>query len=119
MITVFYDGKCGLCRREIEHYMRIAPENIFEWIDITATPAPFNALGYAANDGLKALHVSDSAGVMHIGVDAFILIWQQLLRWRILAWLLRLPIIRPMAQRVYVVFAAWRFKKLGYDTCEL
>ena len=29
MITVFYDGKCGLCRREIAHYMRIAPAGIY------------------------------------------------------------------------------------------
>jgi predicted DCC family thiol-disulfide oxidoreductase YuxK len=29
MITVFYDGKCGLCRREIEYYKRIALEGIF------------------------------------------------------------------------------------------
>jgi predicted DCC family thiol-disulfide oxidoreductase YuxK len=35
MISVFYDGKCGMCRKEITHYKRIAPENVFNWIDIT------------------------------------------------------------------------------------
>ena len=24
-VTVFYDGKCGLCSREINHYKKIAP----------------------------------------------------------------------------------------------
>ena len=119
MITVFYDGKCGLCRREIEHYIRIAPQGIFAWVDITITPEPFTTLGYSVPAGLNALHVRDAADIMHVGVDGFIAIWQQLSRWRILAWLVGSPIIRPMAQRLYKAFAAWRFKKLGYGTCEL
>ncbi|MDE4992647.1 DCC1-like thiol-disulfide oxidoreductase family protein, partial [Francisella tularensis] len=35
MIIVFYDGKCGLCTKEKNHYKKIAPKNIFRWIDIT------------------------------------------------------------------------------------
>jgi predicted DCC family thiol-disulfide oxidoreductase YuxK len=119
MITVFYDGKCGLCRREIEHYKRIAPQGVFAWVDITTTPEAFTALGYSLHDGLKALHVRDGAGQMHVGVDGFAMLWQQLPRWRMLAWLVRLPMIRPLAGRLYSAFAAWRFKKLGYGTCEL
>jgi predicted DCC family thiol-disulfide oxidoreductase YuxK len=119
VISVFYDGKCGLCRREIAHYIRIAPEGVFAWVDITVTPEPFNAHGYAVADGLKALHVRDDAGIMHVGVDAFIAIWLQLPRWHILAWIVRLPIIRPVAQRLYAAFGAWRFKKLGYAACDI
>ena len=119
MITVFYDGKCGLCRREIEHYKRIAPAGIFEWVDITVAPDAFTALGYTVASGLKALHVRDGTGIMHIGVDGFIIIWRALPRWRLLAMLVSLPIIRPLVRRVYAAFAAWRFKKLGYDACDI
>ena len=35
LITVFYDGKCGLCSKEINHYKKIAPQGIFNWQDIT------------------------------------------------------------------------------------
>ena len=35
MITVFYDGKCGLCSKEINHYRKVAPSGIFSWQDIT------------------------------------------------------------------------------------
>jgi predicted DCC family thiol-disulfide oxidoreductase YuxK len=119
MITVFYDGKCGLCRREIAYYIRIAPEYVFEWIDITVAPETFIALGYPVANGLKALHVRDATGVMHIGVDGFIIIWQQLARWRALAFVVRLPIIHPVARRLYAVFATWRFKKLGYASCDI
>ena len=36
MITVFYDGKCSLCSKEIKYYRNIAPVETFYWLDITA-----------------------------------------------------------------------------------
>jgi predicted DCC family thiol-disulfide oxidoreductase YuxK len=119
MITVFYDGKCGLCRREINYYMRIAPVGVFKWVDITVMPEPFVELGYTINEGLKALHVRDAGGAMHIAVDGFIVIWQQLPRWHFLAKIAKLPIIHFVASKLYHLFAAWRFKKLGYASCGL
>lgn len=119
-ILVFYDGKCGLCRREIAHYQRIAPTGVFTWVDITVTPEPFTGRGFALQDGLRALHVEDASGHMHTGVGAFAVIWQHLPRlWPWLAYLVGLPIVRRLADRVYARFAAWRFRKLGYDQCAL
>jgi len=119
MIVVFYDGKCGLCSREINYYITIAPAGVFEWVDITLNPEPFTALGFAVSDGLKALHVRDKSGKMHIGVDGFIVMWENLPRWTLLAKFAKLPIIRPSANIAYRAFANWRFKKLGYDICEI
>jgi predicted DCC family thiol-disulfide oxidoreductase YuxK len=120
MITVFYDGKCGLCRREIEHYIRIAPAGKFAWVDITVAPESFVQRGYGVKDGLKALHVEDHVGKMHQGVAAFAVIWQALPRlWPLLALILKLPFALPFVEKLYAYFAAWRFKKLGYDSCDL
>ncbi len=118
-ITVFYDGACGLCSKEIEHYKAIAPVEIFEWIDITRDFSVFESLGYQKADGLRALHALDHQRNMHIGVDAFILIWTQLKRWRILGFFVSLPIIRHLAAFLYKHFANWRFKKLGYGACQI
>ena len=30
LVTVFYDGKCGLCSREINHYKKIAPNGKYQ-----------------------------------------------------------------------------------------
>ncbi|MFT7099466.1 MAG: putative DCC family thiol-disulfide oxidoreductase YuxK [Rickettsiales bacterium] len=119
MIKVFYDGKCGLCRKEIEHYKRIAPENIFIWIDITKNSSQFKALGFSVSDGLRALHAQDSNQKIHIGVDAFIIIWRNIPLWRVLGFFANLPIIKPLIKIVYKLFANWRFKRLGYDKCDL
>ena len=119
MIIVFYDGKCGLCRREIDHYKRIAPQDIFEWSDITTTPNAFTSLGFLVSDGLLALHVLDASQKMHIGIGAFIIIWKNIPRWKIIGVLMSLPIIRPLANIAYKHFASWRFKRLRYGKCDM
>ena len=40
MITVFNDGKCNLCSKEIFYYKSIA-DNKFKWIDIAENPKVF------------------------------------------------------------------------------
>ena len=117
MITVFYDGKCGLCSKEINHYRKIAPSNIFNWQDITESADELNQEGITLAEGLRLLHAKDNSGQINVGVDAFILIWKQLSRWRVLAFLIGLPIIRHIANAAYRVFVNWRFKKLEH--CQL
>ena len=117
MITVFYDGKCGLCSREIDHYRKIAPQGIFSWQDITESAVELEEQGISLAQGLKLLHVKDASGEMHTGVDAFILIWRQLRRWHVLALFVGLPVVRQIANLTYRVFADWRFKRLAH--CQL
>ncbi|MBA4275008.1 MAG: DUF393 domain-containing protein [Alphaproteobacteria bacterium] len=114
MITVFYDGKCGLCRREIAHYKKTAPEGVFDWVDITTDTTLLEQRGISYTDALKRLHVVDAQGKLHVGVGAFSIIWQQMPRWRILAAIVSAPIIRSLAQMLYDAFARWRFNRLSH-----
>jgi len=117
MITVFYDGQCGLCSKEIDYYRRIAPNGVFDWQDITKSAENLNHEGVSLAEGLKYLHAKDNKDQIQIGVDAFILIWKQLKRWRLLALLVGFPLIRPSASYAYRMFANWRFKRLEH--CQL
>lgn len=114
MITVFYDGLCGLCSREIAYYRRLSPRAPIAWHDIARDPAPLEARGISQADGLYFLHAEDASGQMHIGLDAFVLIWRQLAGWRLLAAFVRLPGMHGTADRLYRWFAAYRFKRLGH-----
>ena len=114
MITVFYDGQCGLCNKEIDHYKKISPRGIFQWRDISNSEVALRQLGIAPIDALKLLHAVDAEKQLHIGVDAFILIWVQLKRWRLLAAFVALPVVRQMVDIGYRAFARWRFKRLKY-----
>ena len=114
MITVYFDGKCGLCSKEIRYYQRIAPRGIFEWHDIATDPAPLSSLGISQETALRSLHVTDDQGKLHQGADAFIAIWRHLRGWYWLSLLGRMPIIRPLARFGYNCFADYRFRKLPH-----
>ena len=113
-VTVYYDGKCGLCQKEISHYKKIADDGQFIWSDIAHDATPLSLLGVSQMAALRRLHATDSNGRLHIGVDAFILIWQQLPRWRLLAILVGIPILRHIAATFYDVFADYRFARLEH-----
>lgn len=113
MITVYYDGKCGMCSKEISYYKKIAPDALFTWHDVTIKK-PEESMPFTQEDALKTLHVIDKQGNLQLGIDAFITIWSQLRYWRYLAMLARRPIIHPSLAWLYNHFAAWRFKHIDY-----
>lgn len=117
MIKVFYDGKCGLCSKEINYYKRIAPKGLFDWQDINQSMDDLKKEGVTLSQGLRLLHAQDNNGELHIGVDAFILMWKQLKYWKILGLFVSLPVIRQITQFAYKFFADSRFKRLEH--CQL
>ena len=87
--------------------------------------------GISLAESLRLLHATDSDGKLHIGVDAFLLIWSQLDRyihpasrlsqlvtwldrWRLLGRIVALPPVRKVADLLYLAFADQRFKKLEH-----
>ena len=117
MLSVLYDGKCSICRKEIEYYQKIAPSERFQWLDITTNTEVLANYHLKMSEVLFELHTVDSSGQMYKGVDSFILIWQELKYWRLLAKFASLPLIKPMLKRLYIVFAERRFKRLSH--CQL
>ena len=111
MITVYYDGICSLCSREIAHYKKIAPPNIIRWVDVNKDISELSNYGISQIDALKYLHVIDQTGQIRIGADAFELIWSLLPRWKFLSIIIRVPIVKYFAKYVYTIFANKRFSK--------
>ena len=114
MIDVLYDGKCGLCSKEIAYYRRVAPGGVFNWLDIATDPRPLAVFGLSQPQALRRLHVRDAEGQWHVGVAAFILIWRYLPRWRFLAVILSIPGVREVADGLYNRFADYRFARLTH-----
>ena len=114
LIKVFYDGKCGLCSKEINYYKRIGPKNIFEWHDIATNPKILREINVSQYDALMYLHATDQKSNLKIGVDAFILIWAQLKYWKILSILVKTPVVYSTAKIMYKLFANYRFKRLTH-----
>ena len=114
MITVFFDGKCGLCSREIRHYQKIAPVGRFCWSDIASDPSPLESVNVTQVAALERLHAQSEDGAIHVGVDAFLIIWAALPRWRLLGRIIGLPGCYQLAGKLYNKFAKKRFERLEH-----
>ena len=108
---VFYDGGCPLCRREIAHYRRIDRAERLIWVDAANEPETLARHALSLEQAMIELHVLDAAGCWQRGVDAFLVIWQQLPAYRWLAKIITaLGLRRPLAF-AYRHFAAWRNRR--------
>lgn len=116
MISVYYDGMCGLCSKEIAYFKRRTPKRPILWHDIAHEPEQLVGTGLSQADALMFMRVRDKDGVLHSEVDAFIVMWGQFRGWALLAGLLSLPGVHGLANRVYRMFARYRFAK--YPHCQ-
>ena len=110
---VLYDGKCGLCNKEIAYYRSIDADDKFKWIDITIEKNLARYPSINLREALFSLHVVEGEQIKS-GVDAFIAIWSELGHFKILAFFIRLPVIYQLASFFYKLFAKYRFKNLPH-----
>jgi len=109
-LTVFYDGSCHICSREMASYQEQDAQGRLEFVDISAAAFDPASFGRSREDFMVQLHVRDAAGKFHLGVDAFPVIWEALpanrLQW--LGDLIRLPGFHLLARLGYRTFARLR-----------
>jgi predicted DCC family thiol-disulfide oxidoreductase YuxK len=116
--TVFFDGACPLCRREIAHYRRIDRAQRLRWVDAATEAETLAAHGLDLDRAMAELHVLDGNGGWHRGVDAFLVIWSRLPAYRWLARLVSSLGLRAPLGFVYRYFAAWRYRRrCGAGAC--
>lgn len=77
-ITVYFDGLCHLCSREINQYRKMRGAERIEFLDITSPRFDAVREGVDPKEVHRHLHVKDRDGSFKVGVDAFIAIWREL-----------------------------------------
>lgn len=114
-IRVFYDGACPSCRRDRRQYERLAGRaaDQVEWVDITGRDDELRARGIDPETALKELHVEDHSGTIHSELDAYILLMSRVPLLKPLAWLIGLPVIRPLLSRLYHRMVTNRLERTG------
>jgi predicted DCC family thiol-disulfide oxidoreductase YuxK len=107
-LTVYFDGLCVLCSREIDHYRKQQGSELIRFVDITHPSFD------SSNEGLdpvrvhKVMHVKTGDGQLRTEVDAFISIWEVLPRYHFAARMARLAWLRPVLDAGYHGFARIR-----------
>lgn len=111
--TLFYDGRCPLCLKEMQRLEEIKDTRL-RLQDIHALPA--NADLPDRDTLLRTLHLQLPDGSLLTGLDANVAAWQYTRYgawWRWLRW----PLIGPLASMVYTAWARWRYRRLYPSPC--
>lgn len=114
-LVVYYDGACPKCVRDRETYEKLSGEsgNRVYWFDITGQESRLRELGIDPQKALSELHVRDAAGRIVSELDAYILLMRKAPLLKPLAWLIGLPLIRPLLAKLYHRQVNRRLKRRG------
>ncbi|WP_051710336.1 thiol-disulfide oxidoreductase DCC family protein [Andreprevotia chitinilytica] len=107
MLTVYHDGSCPICNREIAVMKRLNRKQHVMFVDISATgfdPAP---TGKTLAELNAKLHVYGDDGQLHLGLDAMRAIYRTLGLGPLIT-LTELPGLRGLLDSAYAHFARRR-----------
>jgi predicted DCC family thiol-disulfide oxidoreductase YuxK len=91
--TVYFDGACPVCRREIAHYRRQRGSESIAWVDASSCDEAELGPGLDRSVVLSRFHVRNADGTLTSGAAAFVAIWRRLPAF---AWLAALASSRPV-----------------------
>ena len=108
-IKVFFNNSCSVCRLEINHYKKIADNNL-EWIDITNNDDALKITSKTQEELLRRLHVIDNGEVIG-GAKAFIVIWSKIPKYKFLSKLFSIKPFFLLFHYIYEFVAYFLFLK--------
>jgi predicted DCC family thiol-disulfide oxidoreductase YuxK len=118
-IKLLYDGLCPLCLREVNFLIkRDAGRSLVKFVDIADLdydPKQHGSISFA--DAMGRIHAILPDGTVIQGVEVFRKVYEALgMGWvyAVTKW----PIFGGLADRVYDIWAAWRFKLTGRPNLE-
>lgn len=103
-LTIFYDGGCPLCVREMKHLKRLDRDNKMAFEDILVDDFQARYPNISVENANQILHGMNADGGMIYGLDVTHSAWRLVGR----GWLtapLRWPVIRWFADKAYLFFA--------------
>lgn len=111
-LTVYFDGECPICRREIDLMKIFNRRNHLQFIDFSASSyLPAEPVLSPCDLG-KVIHARWSDGTLITGVEVFREMWEAI-GLRALARLARRPTINKLLVRAYAWFAKNRLRLTG------
>ena len=103
-LSVYYDGLCPLCSREIDHYRKRVSADAVEFVDIAAPGFDPVPLGFDPVRVHKHLHVR-SGNQLYLGIDGFRELWRHVPGFRWVRAVTGLPVVYQASRVLYAIFA--------------
>ena len=98
--SVIYNGSCPICSTEVSAYRRHAEAEGLPLAFHDLTTCDLAPYGLSKDDAARRLYVLHQ-GTMTSGVDAFLILWREMPKFRWLSRIVGLPGVRHLARPVY------------------
>lgn len=114
-INVFYDAQCPLCRKERRRYERWSGRHADDigWLDVSEHEQLLRKKGVTPATALRSLHIETAQGQLIEGIDAYRVLMRRIPVLMPVAWLIGLPVIKPVLRAVYDAWVKRRLQKQG------
>lgn len=107
-LTIYYDGLCPLCKNEMRQIKKRDKLNQIALVDINQIDFESRYPHINRSKANDILHAEDREGRIHLGLDVTHLAWS-IVGCGKLVGLLRKPLVRPVADKAYLIFAKHRY----------
>lgn len=111
-LTVFFDGACPICAREIALMKRMDQQRQLEFNDFSAVDYDAASIDVSSEELGRIIHARWADGRVISGVEVFRAMWEAV-GLGMLARLSRLSLLEPMVLRAYAWFARNRLRLTG------
>ena len=102
LTKVYYNESCSICRFEINHYKKF--EEKIDWVDVTNNKSAVDETKKQPKELIRRLHVLKN-GQIYKGIDAFLIVWEELPKYKWLYNLVKTPIIYHISYIAYECLA--------------
>ena len=109
-LTVFFDGSCPICSKEINFYKMRAGADELSWVDVSDEEIAIPIQTRSREDLMARFHVLSSSGELVSGGAAFAELWASLPAFKIFGKFFKLPILRFLIDVGYDIFLTLRPK---------
>ena len=106
-LTVYFDGACPLCAKEIGFYRRRPGADDVCWVDISEAAGDV-APDLSFDTAMARFHVRSRDGSLESGGAAFSRLWSEMPGFRLIGRFTRLPPIAWLLERAYRFFLRFR-----------
>ena len=108
-LTIFFDGKCPLCKREIDFLHSRNHKGQLKFVDINSSDFSFDKFGITYKQAMERIHALKSDGSLIKDIKVF----QEAYSFIGLGWIYaptKLPVIYKFISLIYRVWAKYRLK---------
>ena len=116
-LTVFFDGACPICDREIALMRRLDKRRLLVFCDFSRSDYDSTSINISPTELGRIIHARWADGTVITGINVFRAMWEAV-GLGFLARLSRLSFVEPLVVRAYAWFARNRLRLTGRShTC--